>query len=360
VPHAGLSLVIVGLLGLRGNAISLLIFTRGILHLIKFTQTPKDLARKNPALHNNPQQGPIWVRESIIAYLPYIQKLAMIYFISGLFTTIKGFVESKIGYGIFTLLISILGLFLFYGYLLPQMKKYREYTPLNTTIFMIVVGIITSANGMGVPLILMALMLWDSSKYPNTPFLGKKDITELRIRLVASPTTASLTFIADEPGQNIRKFNPETGVLLNNEQMVPNVEDDIDFSPNSTETQELKTIPEVKKQFDEDTPRERIFNILSPQNRAKFINLPLSDQERDEIAKSLVYLDEQHQSRYLDELSVLNPQSHTNIDNYINRIIALPLPKDQHDFLVEQLHYLPEDNFEEFVAFLEQTIKVTP
>ena len=75
------------------------------------------------------------------------------------------------------------------------------------------------------------------------------------------------------------------------------------------------------------------------------------------MAKSFIYLTLEKQLKYLDELERVNNDLNEKDIIMIRRIYSLPISEKQHKFLAKQLEFLPEKSQEEFVSFLEQTVK---
>ena len=59
-----------------------------------------------------------------------------------------------------------------------------------------------------------------------------------------------------------------------------------------------------------------------------------------------------------DELERVNKKFDEENLVMLRRIYALPISEQQHKFLAKQLDYLPEHSQEEFVRFLEHTVKL--
>jgi hypothetical protein len=103
---------------------------------------------------------------------------------------------------------------------------------------------------------------------------------------------------------------------------------------------------------------ELVYTVFEPSIRARLLSLPITVQERNEIARTFIYLTEEQQIRYLIELETVN-QDDLTTQNLIRRIQALLLPQEQHKFLIDQLQYLPPQKQEEFVHFLEHTVSTS-
>jgi len=108
---------------------------------------------------------------------------------------------------------------------------------------------------------------------------------------------------------------------------------------------------------------EKIFSVLSPTIRKRLQDLSLDQSERVLMAKSFIYFTEDQQNKYLTELELLNrseeerKKHEKEIDELISIIRNIPAPKNQQDYLIEQLKYLPGNEKKDFAKFLKNSSK---
>ncbi len=146
------------------------------------------------------------------------------------------------------------------------------------------------------------------------------------------------------------RFDPMTGKPLLNQfdkesapapQIVPLQEEKPIQKKNSLTT----TPPSVQV--------EEIYAVLDSDVREQLVALPISKEERDLLAKSFIYLNAQQQLKYLEELQHVNEYNEAEYEEFIDRIKSLQIPRNQQDFLISQLHYIPDTDHQEFIKTLE-------
>lgn len=103
----------------------------------------------------------------------------------------------------------------------------------------------------------------------------------------------------------------------------------------------------------------QIYTVLEPDVREKLLDLPISEEDRDLIAKSFIYLNHSQQLKYLDELSAVNTPDTETREKLCKSIQKLPIPENQKQFLINQLEYLNPTEQNEFVSTLEQSANGT-
>ncbi|MHA1672113.1 MAG: hypothetical protein ACTSYI_00670 [Promethearchaeota archaeon] len=114
----------------------------------------------------------------------------------------------------------------------------------------------------------------------------------------------------------------------------------------------IKEEPEVKESFGN---LKEIYTVLDEEVREKLLKLPISEEDRDIIAKSFIYLNNTQQIKYLEELSAVNMADLETRKELTNVIQNLPIPHPQKEFLVDQLNYLNETEQDDFVITLERS-----
>ncbi len=114
----------------------------------------------------------------------------------------------------------------------------------------------------------------------------------------------------------------------------------------------IKEEPEVEETFGN---LKEIYTVLDEEVREGLIKLPISEEDRDMIAKSFIYLNNSQQIKYLEELSAVNKADLEARKELTKVIKNLPIPHPQKEFLVDQLNYLNETEQDDFVITLERT-----
>ncbi len=96
----------------------------------------------------------------------------------------------------------------------------------------------------------------------------------------------------------------------------------------------------------------KIFNVLSEKIRRKILDLNIPEKDKKEILKEFVYLTEEEQEKYLNELFELNRELSEKL---ILRVKKLNLNPKYLQQIIEQLRYMPVSEQEIYLKFLEET-----
>jgi len=96
----------------------------------------------------------------------------------------------------------------------------------------------------------------------------------------------------------------------------------------------------------------KIFNVLSEKIRRKILDLNIPERDKKEILKEFVYLTEEEQEKYLNELFELNRELSEKL---ILRVKKLNLNPKYLQQIIEQLRYMPVSEQETYLRFLEET-----
>ena len=168
----------------------------------------------------------------------------------------------------------------------------------------------------------------------------------------------------------VPKFDMKTGKSLNNLQPIYEKE----TSQKQTEKQNNGFIHLIKSKSLENaletpskklkpskqeikTQSEKVFTVLEPDIRERLLKIKISDDEKNSIAKSLIYLNPNVRAKYLEEFEHFTSQSNEKTINLIKKIRNLPIPEEQKNILIDQLDYLLDEKKTEFVDYLEQGIE---
>ncbi len=95
----------------------------------------------------------------------------------------------------------------------------------------------------------------------------------------------------------------------------------------------------------------KIFNVLSEKIRRKILELNIPEKDKKEILKEFVYLTEEEQEKYLNELFELNREISEKL---ILRVKKLNLKPEYLNQIIEQLRYMPVGEQEIYLKFLEE------
>lgn len=375
VPHAGIPLIVMGAFSLHAFGVGIFLLTRGILYLLNFIQ---ELKIRNPThiaiKSNGEDSGVLWFREVILSFISVFQNLISMFFFSGILFNINSFVSSsKSGPDVFsfvwTLVFSVISLGMLQTKILPILRK----TPIGDIqnkeiISMLILGLFASTNGsIGVPLLILAILILIYQKKEQNlrhPLPLTLEISKITPKIIATRKSNYSLGELRHDGPLQARFDPATGRPLFNTSY-HNLEEE--YVPPSKIRVEKNRIPALtplkepnlsqKSIFMPGDVAKEIYSVLDPEVRAKFVNLSVTNEERDLISKAMIYLEKDQQLRYMDELHQINQDPEVVFEQYIKRIHILPIEPQQRRFLVEQLEYLPFEKQEEFVSFLEQTVK---
>ncbi|QEE17807.2 hypothetical protein DSAG12_03645 [Promethearchaeum syntrophicum] len=354
VDHVGIPMIIVGTFSLHSFGIGVFILARGILHLIQYIQITKHQNPLHPALQDDDFGSTLWKREIYKSIIIVLKPLTLVYFFSAILTNIGNSLSGgsgSLGYLLYVIISGSVIVVMLNIKIFPLIKKDNiENFPEDKAIILIIVGALSLSYGMGVLLLILGIGYIDlrnSVKKLKKPLPTKIDIGKLRFHLVAKGKKGEDSEDVEgfsEQGRKQRKFDPNTGKPLDT------------ITPISAPIQ--KSPPEQPIKKDEFSFYEkRIFTVLEPDVRRRLLDLQIEEDEKAEVAKSFIYLTYEKQLKYLDELERVNKRFDEDNLVMLRRIYALPISEKQHKFLAKQLDYLPEHNQEEFISFLENTVK---
>jgi len=352
VNHVGIPMIIVGAFTLHSFGVGVFILARGILHLVKFIQLTKLNNPFHPAVVENDFCSHLWKREIAKSITLVLKPLTLVYLFSAILTQIGETVNVRpLGYLMYVIISGSIIITILIIRIFPSIKKSNvENFPEDKAIILIIVGALSLSYGMGVLLLILGISFIDLRKSENK--LDKKlpkeiDIGKLRYHLVSKGKKREESGDQDkssDQGRKPRRFDPNTGKPLG---FISTITESPQKSPSTEEP-----IKEDSN-FSED---KRIFTVLEPDVRRRLLELQIDQEDKDEVAKSFIYLTYEKQLKYLDELERVNKKFDEKNLVMIRRIYALPISEKQHKFLADQLNYLPENSQEEFVSFLEQTV----
>ncbi len=409
IPQKGLPLIILGAFGLAANGIGAIMLVRGIVYLNIYISSTKSWREANFIGKLNKKQredwnGKYWSRELLIAFIPYSSRFFISYYLMTLFISISSIFGPGIAYMVVSIVLSSLSLGLYLGIVHPELEDnyYNlERISENKAIFCIILGFFSLSNSMGLPLLFIGITLivfLENSKKnlpplppmptsvsePETHYQMSKSLHskfEQKKKGKNSPSEQSKETKNSEKedfiliptgkrgdgmdggkpetpkkyqrqGKNIseRKFDPITGM--------PRRFDPQTGEPLNKGENMYKDSVEPPEDEQEGNDLKRIYTVLTPTIREKFLHLEVEPTQKMEIGKSFIYMDEGQQHKYLDELLTLNDsEEEEKYDKLVQRISSLPLKRGRHDFLIRQLNYLPLEEQEEYVQFLEEQVK---
>jgi len=343
VEHVGIPMIIVGTFTLHSFGVGVFILARGILHLVKFIR----LTKLNNCSH-------LWKREIVKSITLVLKPLTLVYLFSAIFTQIGEAIDlsaGSVGYLMYIIISGSIIITILIIRIFPSIKKNNvENFPEDKAIILIIVGALSLSYGMGVLLLILGISFIDLRKSENKidkKFPKEIDIGKLRYHLVSKGKKREESGDQDkssDQGRKPRRFDPNTGKPLG---FITTISE----SPQKTTSTEESIRDD--KYFSED---KRIFTVLEPDVRRRLLDMQIEEEDKNEVAKSFIYLTYEKQLKYLDELERVNKKFDEKNLVMLRRIYALPISEKQHKFLADQLDYLPENSQEEFVSFLEQTV----
>ena len=354
VDHAGIPLIIVGVFTLHSFGIGVFLLARGILHLIKFIQITKHRNPLHPAVVENEFCSALWNREVAQSIILVLKPLTLVYFFSSLLTQIGNTINNRddsLGFLLYVVFSGLIIIGILFTKILPLFHRNDiEDFPEDKAIILIIIGVLSLSYGMGILFLILGILfieLRNKVRKLEKPLPKEIDVQKLHFHLVAKgkkqPVYRNSQDVYSENTKKIRRFDPDTGKPLNLE--IPN-QDTIQKS-------HYESPKENYSQFED----KRIFTVLEPEVRRRLLALQIDEDEKNEVAKSFIYLTLEKQLKYLDELERVNNDLNEKDLIMIRRIYSLPISEKQHKFLAKQLEFLPEKSQEEFVSFLEQTVK---
>ncbi len=355
VNHVGIPMIIVGAFSLHSFGIGVFILARGILHLIKYIQITKHQNPLHPAVVENDFCAILWRREIVKSITLVLKPLSLVYYFSAILTQIGELISNpgrSPGFLLYVIISGFIIINILFIKIFPLMNEHNvEEFPEDKAIILIIIGALSLSYGMGVLLLIMGISFIDLRnrvKKLEKPLPKENDVGKLHFHLVAKGKKQTNSVGPEkqysEQAGKVRMFDRDTGKPL-----------DI-ITPIKEPTQNIQTPEPIKEEhysFDD----KRIFTVLESDVRSKLLGLQIDEEEKNEVAKSFIYLTYEKQLKYLDELERVNKKFDEKNLVMIRRIYALPISKQQHKFLAKQLEYLPKNSQEEFVIFLEQTVQ---
>jgi hypothetical protein len=372
--HAGLDMIVLGAFSIVAFGAGLLLLVRGVLVVILTNNELKDHAEYRTMCQSFRQNEHIfWVYQLLLAIPPYTKRIAFFLYIAGVLGVIQE--QSELP---FIIIFSILGFVVFLIFSTAIQPKLEQFPNVRLDsgigIGCIIIGfIVAPLSGAGsIYIFLGVVMLIYTEMLKNNPQItiirdevsvylyNHQNLGQISTGGSYSPNNfMGFTNIPPpSPVHRIPRFDPATGKPLEpsgqkSELIPPPLENPI--TPPVPETRP----PETPSNGDEKNPNNRIFTVLDPEVRQKLLVLPISENERNEIAEELVAVAKDHQLKYLQEFEDNNaPASNEELD-FIARIRRLTVPEDQKQFLLQQLEFLPPGQQADFVRFLEQSTNQT-
>ena len=389
VSHAGIPMILFGLFSLGANGIGVFLLARGILNLLLFLKEAQAISSTHPAISDNPQIKAIWIREILYSFIPYVFELFIVFLLAGVIKDLGALILTGRDLGGFLYMIFSGGIvvIVIYRLILPTLQRNPiEKIPADKAIILIVCGIFALSTGSGLFFILVGILILVFQNMIQNTAINLPDVREIRDisnslvvdginpnnrEITPAHIPHTLNFhesknqapIYEAPinysqinETPIKRFDPQTGAPLTKSmnkgggfQNIPAIVP-TSYSPESVGNLSQSNIRVVP---DPGTITNTIFTVLDLTLRKRLIHLPVSEEEKDSIAKSFLYLTMDEQKRFMTELEQVNISHEDYYSKYINRIRGLPIAKKQQDFLIQQLNYLPDEEIEEYLRVLE-------
>ncbi|WP_457559246.1 hypothetical protein [Candidatus Harpocratesius sp.] len=387
VSHAGIPMIILGFISIGINGIGILLLARGTLSVLIFIEETKQISQNHPVIHQNPQLNLIWNREIFYSFIPYIFSIFITFFIAGILGRLGKIFDNKnysLGSFFYTLLSGGIIVLILYYSILPTLKYEKlEEIPLEKSIILIICGIFTLNLGVGIYLLIIGGLIITFQKELRKYDQKLPEVFEIRdlvdILVFPNQNETSENKISnvldnlDQPvnynnRKKVKRFDPQTGELLHPESIISNKnfpKEETTFNKKKIAAQKENLTPHnllIRQENIRPVPPEGqiskiIFTVLDPEIRERLIKLPISNGEKDEISKAFLYLNKNAQKKYILELENVNKSEDLINTQYINRIRSLDMAREEQDFLINQLKYLPEEDLDEFVYILEKSNK---
>jgi hypothetical protein len=357
IPNLGISLIIVGGFISRAYGIGIFLIVRGILLIISSIFTI--LATNNESITQmNQDQKTTWIVKQVLdAYIPYLGLLMKVTFVVLLFDNLGtyAFANEEL---IPLTIMGFITMMIFTSNVLSKLEHGLDNHRIEdgTIVGCFVLGIfMSSLEGLGVMAITLGILLIVyremKKKVPNPLPTYEELISASPSRSMPSPSN-----LGDAPTVRIRRYDPSTGQpylepIIDSTLKSHPIESPIITPPPITPPKPIETIPSAPIQNPE------IYTVLDNDVRNLLLRLPVSESERTELAKALLYLAKKEQLKYLSQLEIANAIPSKEEKAYLERIQRLPLPEDQKKFLIEQLEYIPPTKQAEYITFLEASVQ---
>ncbi len=399
VSHAGIPMIIFGLFSLGGYGIGVFLLARGILNLLLFLKEAQAISSTHPVIVDNSLGKAIWIREILYSFIPYVFELYIVFLLAGVMKDLGALIQygQDLGGFLYALISGGIVVLVIYRLILPTLHSSPvEKFPTDKAIILIVCGVITLSTGAGFVFILVGILILVLQNMLQNTIINLPDVRDIReisnslviegvnpdenevassqkpAHIIQKPIIKAQKIVKprirphriEEPiikhpkvQKPIRRFNPQTGAPLfhDTHQGLKSQSSRVIFSP-SEHTDDGEDISQLNIRVVPDPGKitDMIFTILHPSIRKRLINLSISENEKDNLAKSFLYLTQEEQKRFMSELEQVNTSHYDYYAEYIKRIHLLPIAKDQQDFLIQQLNYLPDQEIEEFIRVLEE------
>ncbi|MHA1340537.1 MAG: hypothetical protein ACTSRZ_10860 [Promethearchaeota archaeon] len=96
---------------------------------------------------------------------------------------------------------------------------------------------------------------------------------------------------------------------------------------------------------------KRIFTVLSGETRQKIMQLDITEEEKNSILQEFVYLTEEQQQKYLEELENVNRKLSWKL---IEKVMKLNISEKEKKEIIRNLEYMTSDAQKEYIYYLLQ------
>jgi hypothetical protein len=125
-----------------------------------------------------------------------------------------------------------------------------------------------------------------------------------------------------------------------------------------TDKQETADIEVQKAPIDEEKEiLEELFTVLDNDVRDSLLKLPLNPIQKEIIAKSFIYLTNEQQKKYLEEIRSANTSLDAEMVLIVNKISQLNLSKSDKDFVISQLNFIPDEEQHGYYDEIKQELQ---
>jgi len=228
----------------------------------------------------------------------------------------------------------------------------------NLMIGTIIFSAICLANGVGILTLILCVLIMIQKLHLNEV---KKQVDELESEYQVQTSSVTLNEnIKNVDNTRSQIQESKSSVQQNNEKNLSQPEE-IQLI-NSLNQQDLK---EKSKSSKNDKPKEeqlnlylnKIFTVLSGEIRQKILQLNISEEEKNSILEEFVYLTEEQQQKYLEELESLNKEISSN---FIEKVMKSDLNEKDKNYIIKTIQYMNPDTQKEFLHYIFQTDDIQP
>lgn len=363
IRHAGIPMILMGLLSMHAFGIGLFLLLKGLLCLFNFIQMTKKNCKFHPVVHRHESTKVLWIQEIIRSFGEILAKMIYILIISAILNSFDQvlYFNGSLGFLIWSIIACIITIIVFHKYLHASLEI-KDIKKISSEIAAIglIMGFFSLQIGYGILLLIWGILILyfneiNGKMEKTIPY--HDDIKDYKYRLVLNESIANV----DEKARNFNKGHPNKNNVDNilsieekkrenqiyHQNMNTNITQNTLVSHNPLDNHDLS--------INSDSDQNQVYILLKPDQRNRLLKLNIDEDEKDIIARTFIYMSESQQNSYLEELEQVNSDSLISQD-ILNRLETLPISIIQQEKLKKQLQYIPLDEQIDFISFIEDTI----